>query len=191
MTRRAVAAALLLLLPLVGFVQVARAHEGEKGEASACGHGQAGGVSTCFRVVGEVEDRTRFDLDRLRDLPAVKEIVAFFGGDSFTGALLWDVLQSVGVKTDPDVKNDILRKVVVITGSDGYQVAFGAGEFHPDFGAARILVAYQRNGAPLEGDGFARIVIPGDTRRGGRFVSNIVKIEVRSSGHSSKGSQPD
>jgi hypothetical protein len=55
---------------------------------------------------------------------------------------------------------------------------FGAGEIAPNFGGDQIIVAYAVNGQPLTDTGFARIVAPGD-KQGGRFVSNIVKIEVR------------
>jgi hypothetical protein len=42
---------------------------------------------------------------------------------SSTGANLWDVLNRPpvgGIRTDPKVKNDILRKVVVVTGADWF-----------------------------------------------------------------------
>jgi Oxidoreductase molybdopterin binding domain len=96
---------------------------------------------------------------------------------TFTGALLWDVLSSVGIVLDPNVKNDILTKIIVVTGSDGYQATFGAGEIAPNFGGNQILVAYAVDGQPLGSAGLARIVAPGD-KQGGRFVSSIVKIEV-------------
>jgi hypothetical protein len=55
---------------------------------------------------------------------------------------------------------------------------FGAGEIDPSFGGSQIMVAYATGGASLGTDGFARIVAPGD-KAGGRFVSNIVEIEVK------------
>ena len=76
------------------------------------------------------------------------------------------------------MKNDILRLAVIITGSDGYTSVFGAGEIAPGFGGDQIVIAYAQDGLPLGSDGFAKIVAPGD-KMGGRFVSNIVKIEVR------------
>jgi hypothetical protein len=39
------------------------------------------------------------------------------------------------------------------------------------------MVAYAAGGQPLGQDGFARIVAPGD-KAGGRFVSNVVNIDV-------------
>src|SRR5215831_5025665 len=59
-----------------------------------------------------------------------------------------------------------------------YQSVFGAGEIDPFFGGSQIMVAYETGGQSLSHNGFARIVVPGD-KAGGRFVSNIAKIEVR------------
>jgi hypothetical protein len=146
----------------------------------------AGGPSSAFHVTGDVTKRTSFDLEALEMLPVTRENVTYFAAgavvtQSFTGTLLWDLLQSVGIVVDPKIKNDILRKIVIVTGSDGYRSVFGAGEIAPTFGGAQIMVAYAADGQPLGTDGFARIVAPGD-KAGGRFVSNIVKIEVQDAG---------
>ena len=145
-----------------------------------------GGPSSTLRVTGDVTKRTSFDLEALEALPVTKENVTYFTAgavvtQSFTGTLLWDLLQSVGIVVDPKVKNDILREVIIVTGSDGYEAACGAGEIVPTFGGAQIIVAYAVDGQPLGKDGFARIVAP-DDKAGGRFVSNIVKIEVQEAG---------
>jgi hypothetical protein len=101
--------------------------------------------------------------------------------ESFTGVLLWDLLNNApvnGIVTDPTIKNDILHKVIIVTGTDCYQSVFGAGEIDPFFGGNQIMVAYATGGKSLGSAGFARIVAPGD-KAGGRFVSNIASIEVR------------
>jgi hypothetical protein len=145
------------------------------------------GVSGSFRVSGEVMKRSVFDLNKLEQLfsPAQENITYFAAGkvvsESFTGVLLWDLLNNPevgGIVTDPNVKNDILHKVVIVTGTDCYQSAFGAGEIDPFFGGNQIMIAYATGGQSLGSNGFARIVVPGD-KAGGRFVSNIAKIEVR------------
>jgi Oxidoreductase molybdopterin binding domain len=145
-----------------------------------------GGPSKAFLVTGDVTERSSFDLQKLEQLPVANQNVTYFAAgsvvtQSFTGALLWDLLQSVGIIVDPNTKNDILRKIVIVTGSDGYQSVFGAGEIDPFFGSAQIMIAYAADGQPLGQDGFARIVAPGD-KAGGRFVSNILRIEVRDGG---------
>jgi hypothetical protein len=49
------------------------------------------------------------------------------------------------------------------------------------FGGSQIIVAYEAGGKSLGDNGFARIVVPGH-KAGGRFVSNIAKIEMRDAG---------
>jgi hypothetical protein len=144
---------------------------------------KATGPTLYFQVTGNVQQSTLFNLHKLQALPEVNQNVTYFAAgsvvtESFTGVLLWDLLQSVGIRLDPSIKNDILHQIVIVTGSDGYESVFGAGEIAPNFGGNQIIVAYAVNGQPLGSDGFARIVAPGD-KQGGRFVSNIVRIEVR------------
>ena len=146
----------------------------------------SGGVSTSFTVTGEVTTPTTFDLSALQQFPPAQANVTYFAAgsvvtESFTGTLLWDLLNNApvnGIVTETTIKNDILHKVVIVTGTDCYQSVFGAGEFDPFFGGSQIMVAYATGGQSLGDDGFARIVVPGD-KAGGRFVSNIAKIEVR------------
>ena len=145
-----------------------------------------GGVSNYFTVSGEVTKRAVFDLDKLEQFPPAQENVTYFAAgsvvsESLTGVLLWDLLKTPpvnGIVTDPNIKNDILHKVIIVTGTDCYQSVFGAGEINPSFGGNQIMVAYATGGQSLGSAGFARIVAPGD-KAGGRFVSNIASIEVR------------
>lgn len=156
-----------------------------------------GGASTSFTVTGDVQKRAVFDLRRLQGLPAAQANITYFAAGSvtsqaFTGALLWDLLNNSpvgGIVTDPNVKNDILHKIVIVTGSDCYQTVFGAGEVDPFFGGAQIMVAYAADGQPLGTDGFARIAAPSD-KAGGRFVSNIVNIDVEDGGSRAGGRPP-
>jgi hypothetical protein len=145
-----------------------------------------GGVSNYFTVSGQVTNRAVFDLKELEQFsPAQANVTYFSAGSvvtsSFTGVLLWDLLNNSpvnGILTNPNIKNDILHKVVIVTGTDCYQSVFGAGEINPVFGGNQIMVAYATGGQLLGSAGFARIVAPGD-KQGGRFVSNIASIEVR------------
>src|SRR5262249_49857999 len=131
-------------------------------------------------------NRRVFNLNKLEQFqPAQQNITYFVAGsvvsETFTGVLLWDLLNDPpvgGIITNPNIKNDILYEVVIVTGTDCYQSVFGAGEFNPFFGGSQIRVAYAAAGQSLGDAGFARIVVPGD-KAGGRFVSNIAKIEVR------------
>jgi DMSO/TMAO reductase YedYZ molybdopterin-dependent catalytic subunit len=146
---------------------------------------QAGSPSSepAFRVFGQVQTPKVFTVRALQKLPDTNQNVTYFAAGSvvshsFTGALLWDLLQSVGIIVNPAIKNDILRKTIVVTGTDGYVAVFTAGEIAPNFGGNQVLVAYAVDGQPLGTDGPAEIVAPGD-KAGGRFVHNIATIEVR------------
>jgi Oxidoreductase molybdopterin binding domain len=135
-----------------------------------------------FFVGGQVKTPKWVNVLALQQLPQVNQNVTYFAAgqvenDTFTGALLWDLLQSVGIVTNPNVKNDILRKIIVVTGTDGYVSVFTAGEIDPGFGGNQIIVAYEDNGQPLGCQGPAEIVAPGD-KAGGRFVHNIATIFV-------------
>ena len=147
--------------------------------------GTGGGVTTSLTVSGNVNKPISFSLAGLEALAPHTESVTYSAGgtkvtDTYTGALLWDVLSAAGISLDPSIKNDILRQVVVATGSDGYSVDFAAGELSPMFGAEQILVAYSDTAGQLGtngADGFARLIVPGDTA-GGRYVSNLSSLSV-------------
>jgi hypothetical protein len=168
MKLRSLVAALLLLAGLTG--------------VPALAENSSSPAPPFFLVAGQVKTPKWVDASTLKQLPHVNQNVTYFAAgkvenDTFTGALLWDLLQSAGIVTDPNVKNDILRKIIVVTGTDGYVSIFTAGEIDPGFGGNQILVAYADNGQPLGAEGPAQIVAPGD-KAGGRFVHNIASIIV-------------
>lgn len=145
--------------------------------------GTGGGQTSSLVVQGQVATQVTFDKAALQALAAHTTTVSYLSGqttvqNTFTGALLWDVLAEAGIITDPTIRNDILRLGVIATGSDGYQVMFSLGELSPNFGNNPVLVAYDDAAGGLAGgDGFARLVVPGDVR-GGRYVSNLVSLTV-------------
>ena len=131
--------------------------------------------TTSFDVRGAVGHEASFDLAALEALPSVTETV---GADTYTGVSLWSLLNStVGLDTDPSIKNDVLGMYIVATGSDGYEAVLSMGELDADFGDQPDLVAFEDNGAPLGSTGFARLVLPDDVKAG-RWVSNLVSLEV-------------
>jgi len=137
--------------------------------------GTGGGVSGAFTVSGDVLHGASFDLAALQALPGRSVTV---GADVFTGVSFWDLLNTtVGLATDASVKNDVLGMYVVATGSDGYQSVFSMGELDPLFGNQPDLIAFGVGSDGLGGDGFARLVVPGDGKHG-RYVSNLVSLEV-------------
>jgi len=137
-----------------------------------------------FRLGGSVQSPKTFDLDALSQEPltTVHDVfVAGQGTDSgtFTGVLLWDLLQEAQVITDPTHKNDLFRKAVLITGSDCYESVYAMSELAPQLGGTHhVIVAFKRDDQLLgDGEGMARIINPED-KAGARRVLNIVRIRV-------------
>jgi hypothetical protein len=98
---------------------------------------------------------------------------------AFTGASLWTLLQEAGVTLDKGKKNDLIHHSVTVTGSDGYNAVLSLGEIAPEIGNDQAMIAWQKDGMPLEsGQGFARLIIPSD-KAASRAVSAVTAIEVK------------
>jgi DMSO/TMAO reductase YedYZ molybdopterin-dependent catalytic subunit len=147
--------------------------------------GTVGGLSSQFTLSGGVSTPGTYTLSALQALTQTTETATYHGPsgavtDTYTGVTLWNLITAAGLITDAAIKNDVLRKYALVTGSDGYEAIFPLGEIDPAFGNQPDLVAFSDTGGELSTggpDGFARIVVPGDTA-GGRYVSNITSIEV-------------
>lgn len=137
-----------------------------------------------FTIGGQVDTPLTLSVADLRAMPAETAEVTFLSGQgeqahAYTGVLLATLIDQAGMQLDPERKNDQLRKYLVITAKDSYEVVLAWGELDPEFANTPVLVAYEEDGAPLTGeDGPVRLVVPGDAH-GGRYVSGVVSIEVR------------
>lgn len=165
---------------VVLFLLVIAGAEGASADEAPC----KGGPSSSFQLGGEVKNPKTFNLQELSSLPnqaVIQDAYLGAGGieqGEFTGVLLWDLIDSTGVITNPKIKHDLLRKYVLVTGSDCYQQLFSLGELDPSVGGShQVAVAYKKNGQLLVTDGFARLVVPGD-KASARRVHNIIRIEV-------------
>jgi Sulfite oxidase and related enzymes len=154
-------------------------------EATNCN----GGYAPRITISGDVTSERVYTLADLQAMASSLANVAYYSGRSgmqsysFIGVPLLDLLQASGIVTDPVQKNDILRKYLVISASDCYQAVIAVADLLPTFGGQQVIVAYaDGTGTPLPADeGMARLVVPGD-KSGGRYVSNVVRIVVRSPG---------
>ena len=143
--------------------------------------------STTLEITGAVAVPRTYDYASLSALPATTQTDSFLAGNTpqthtYTGTSLWGLLNRSAPVVDPNIKNDVLNQYVVATASDGYKVVYSLGELNPNFGNRPNLVAYTETinnvSAPLGGDGFARTTAAGDVK-GGRYVSNLVDLDVR------------
>jgi hypothetical protein len=137
--------------------------------------GAPGGPSTQLALTGVTLPAT-FDLAALQALPATTLTgISFNSGPAFdyTGVKLWDLLNLGGIDAAA-----IARGYVLARATDDVSVFFALGEIDPlSRGPQDILIAYDRSSGGLGTAGFARVVVPGDDR-GGRYLSNVVALEV-------------
>lgn len=168
---------------------------------AACGGTDAPRVS----LAGAVDKPAELTTDVLKAAPytEVSQDVSFISGSStqnnisFVGVSLWEVLQTAGVKTTDgtNTKNTVLEHYVLATATDGYQSVFALGELSPDFGGKQSLVAYAQkvNGTVIALDdstgGPFRITAAGDVK-GGRYVSNAIKLDVGVAPKTAAASKP-
>ena len=135
-------------------------------------------------VQGLVHEGLTLTADQLRsDYPAHTVSSQYANNDrvvkaEFTGARLWDVLQRAGV-TPP------LR--VEARARDDFRCLLKWDEIDPDAPDSRgILIAYDRDGAPLlVKDGPLRLVVPGD-ETGVRYLRGLHKLTVLALRHSAE-----
>jgi len=170
----------LILIFMTGFASLSQA-------APNC----LGGASPGFKLGGLVNHPKSFTPAILSQYPTSKMTVSYFSGSTglvtrtFIGVPLYDLITEAGVITDSSRKNDMLRKYLVINATDCYQVIVAAAEIQPSFGGQQAMVAFETVDAtgaivPLDDtEGAVRLVIPGD-KAGGRYVSNVSSIVVRS-----------
>ncbi len=145
-----------------------------------------GKPSTSFTLAGLVSHPGTFTLASLQALPKVTVMTNAqpLGAHSFSGVSLYSFLQQAGIVIVSTRKNDILRKTVLVTGTDGYGAAVALGEIIPRFANKQVILAYEEDGKALpQADGFIRLIVPGDGAAG-RYVSNVAQISVASSGPS-------
>jgi len=135
-------------------------------------------------IGGAVEHPRSLALADLKREPVTTETVLLKTGKgvlkgTYTGVLLWTLLQEAVIKVSPERRNDVMRHTVIVSSSDGYTTVLSAAEIDPEFGGEQAIIAYAKDGRPLtDRRGFARLIFPGD-KSAGRAVTGVASITVR------------
>ena len=87
------------------------------------------------------------------------------------------MLSNAGI-VDQGGKSAHLHHTIIVTGRDGYAVALALGEIDPKFENKSVILAYAKDGQPLDPSMGIRLIVPGD-QHGGRSVRDVVKIELQ------------
>jgi DMSO/TMAO reductase YedYZ molybdopterin-dependent catalytic subunit len=137
--------------------------------------------SETLAVDGHVAHPAHWTLDQVKALPPVTVSLTFQSDHgpqtgTWTGALLLDIVKQAAPIDNDSGKSAPLQHTILARGDDGYGVALAIGEIDPRFAGKQVIVAYQRDGKPMEGQTF-RLVVPGDAH-GGRSVNGLVSLTI-------------
>ena len=138
------------------------------------------------RISGAVKAPKTFDVAALKKLTernsGPMDVVCASGAtvgkvNNFRGARLTDVLDAVGLNLDGH--KDGRRMVIVARATDGYVVTFSWNELYNTAIGKDVLVAWEKDGKPLDVREGQLLLISGqDIKTGPRHVRNLSSIEV-------------
>ena len=97
---------------------------------------------------------------------------------TFSGVPLHDLLKEAGVPSDENLRGKALTTCIIVTATDGYQVAFSIAELDEGIGNLQVLVADSEDGKPMgQNAGPLRLIVPSD-KRPARWVRMVKTIRV-------------
>lgn len=136
-----------------------------------------------FTLEGTLRHPGTISVADLRSLPPTTLAVSLATdhgtlSGTWTGVLVWTLLQRAGVRTDSKAKNAALLHTLIVSGSDGYAVALSFAEIDPRFGGSAAIIAYSHDGQPLPPEEGLRLIVPSD-KFAARAVRDVVRVEVR------------
>jgi hypothetical protein len=95
----------------------------------------------------------------------------------YSGPLLSDVLERIGLKASRETQPLILHSVIVATGTDHYYVLYSGAEVQPMFSTGKVIVAVMKAGLPDTGGGGIELINTSDVKRA-RWVHGLMGISV-------------
>jgi hypothetical protein len=130
-------------------------------------------------VIRGMQKSETLSLDDLRKLPSTTVSVTQHTdhgdvGGTFSGPLLWSILDSAGWINGPE-KNAYIGHAIFAIGIDGYTAALSEGEIDPKLEGKQVILATDQDGNPLK---MPRLIVPGDAHAS-RSVHDVVLIDVR------------
>ncbi|HLH73746.1 MAG TPA: molybdopterin-dependent oxidoreductase [Chloroflexota bacterium] len=140
--------------------------------------------SDVVTLTGLVDQPGPITVAALQQFPSQTQTISYQVGRNWQthtveGVPLYTVLSRAGITLDPKIKNDQLRKYVVLTAKDGYKVVVALGDLDPNLGNKPMLLAWKQDGQSLSGSQMPlRLAIPND-KLGARQIFGLTTIEVR------------
>ena len=112
-------------------------------------------------------------------LPHIKVTTSTSGDPAtFEGVALKAVLEKAGIKFGETLKGKRLASCMLVEAADGYRVVIALPELDPAFTDKQVLLAFLKDGKPLnDKEGPYRIVIP-DEKRMARWVRQVTGQKI-------------
>jgi len=137
-------------------------------------------LAQCQQLTIETEGGKQTVLSKsdIESLPRVK--ITTHGSESFTfeGADLQAVLEKAGVEFGHAMRGSRLASCLLVEAADGYRVVIALPEIDSDFTDRQMILAFLKDGKPLDAkEGPYRIVIP-DEKRMARWVRQVTKLKI-------------
>ncbi len=97
---------------------------------------------------------------------------------TFVGVSVKALLEKAGVGFGESLRGKRLASCLLVEAADGYRIVIALPELDPAFTDRQIVLAFLRNGKPLdEKEGPYRIVIP-DEKRMARWVRQVTTLRI-------------
>jgi hypothetical protein len=97
---------------------------------------------------------------------------------TFVGISVKALLEKAGVGFGESLRGKRLTSCLLVEAADGYRIVIALPELDPAFTDRQIVLAFLRNGKPLdEKEGPYRIVIP-DEKRMARWVRQVTTLRI-------------
>jgi hypothetical protein len=125
---------------------------------------------------GKQKVLTRAEIEAL---PHIKVATAIHGTPAtFEGVSLQAVLEKAGVGFGESLRGARMASCLLVEAADGYRVVIALPELDPAFTDKQIVLAFLKDGKPLDDkEGPFRIVVP-DDKRPARSVRQVTVLKI-------------
>jgi hypothetical protein len=138
-------------------------------------------LAQCQQPTVQIEAGKQVVLARadIEALPHIKVTTGASGASTtFEGVPLKAVLEKAGVGFGETLKGKRLASCLVVEAADGYRAVIALPEIDPAFTDKQIVLAFLKDGKPLDDkEGPYRIVIP-DEKRMARWVRQVTTLKI-------------
>jgi hypothetical protein len=119
---------------------------------------------------------TRADIEALEHVKVTTSTAGV--STTFEGVAVKALLEKAGVGFGESIKGKRMASCLLVEAADGYRVVLALPELDPAFTDKQVVLAFLKNGKPLDDkEGPYRIVIP-DEKRMARWVRQVTALKI-------------